>query len=690
MGERLNMTTALGKSRAHRAIAVASICAIDVSVAGLPIRQLGQWGGPSMLVRELDSHTVVINSGPRLLAIDISDPAKPTLLSDTLLDGIVSRMDTSDGFVYAAVGAHGLNNGLEIFDYSNPSAPAKVGGYAKASGGVTMHGDCAYLSRGSLGLQILDVSDPGAPTLLGGYDTAGSASDTFVSGGFAYVADGEPGLQIIDISDPTAPRLVGTCDTPNRASRVSVSGNVACVVDSPQIQVVDVADPTMPRMRGTFKGSAAPLAVQVVESYAFVACYTAGLYIVDVSNPDAPTSVGHYETVRPAQDISVSGNYAFVASEDGGLEVVDISNMKSPKGMGVLPTSGDVFDLKLVGTNAYLADGRAELAIVDVADPAHITRVGGYLKEYPSSVNPSAARIFIDGTYAYLAFDGMQIFDVSDAGSPKLVGSYKDWTFPDDVLAVGNYAFVTGYPETFTIVDVTDKTKPKRVGDYNAGTTGGTAICVAENIAYVGCGQGMSIVDISDVQSPKLLSRYDLKSICQAITLRGDFAYICDSFYFYVVDISDPTSPQLVGSFYPRGAILKRVELSGDFAYLSCSASGIRIVNISDPAAPFEVGRLRTAGAVYSTAVVGRYIYAADADDGIVVLYVNWDGDLNCDGTVTFDDIDPFVTALIGRDEYESLYPNCDFLNADINGDGAVTFEDVDGFVGCLIDGGCS
>jgi subtilisin family serine protease len=64
-------------------------------------------------------------------------------------------------------------------------------------------------------------------------------------------------------------------------------------------------------------------------------------------------------------------------------------------------------------------------------------------------------------------------------------------------------------------------------------------------------------------------------------------------------------------------------------------------------------------------------------------------GDVNCDGEVTFDDIDGFVTALISRDEYEASFPECPYTNADTNGDGGVDFDDIDSFVTCLINGGC-
>jgi len=56
---------------------------------------------------------------------------------------------------------------------------------------------------------------------------------------------------------------------------------------------------------------------------------------------------------------------------------------------------------------------------------------------------------------------------------------------------------------------------------------------------------------------------------------------------------------------------------------------------------------------------------------------------------VDFDDINPFVLAITYRPGYEQAYPDCRWLNGDIDGDGAVHFDDIDPFVTCLVLGGC-
>ncbi len=64
-------------------------------------------------------------------------------------------------------------------------------------------------------------------------------------------------------------------------------------------------------------------------------------------------------------------------------------------------------------------------------------------------------------------------------------------------------------------------------------------------------------------------------------------------------------------------------------------------------------------------------------------------GDMNCDGSVTFADIDLFVQALAGESAWNQNQPGCPWLNADCNGDENVTFADIDPFV-ALIGTTCS
>jgi hypothetical protein len=75
-----------------------------------------------------------------------------------------------------------------------------------------------------------------------------------------------------------------------------------------------------------------------------------------------------------------------------------------------------------------------------------------------------------------------------------------------------------------------------------------------------------------------------------------------------------------------------------------------------------------------------------DADYALVVTGVTRIllGDLNCDGLVDFDDINPFVFAISDPAGYATQYPNCAAELGDINGDTLVDFDDINPFVALL------
>ena len=59
-------------------------------------------------------------------------------------------------------------------------------------------------------------------------------------------------------------------------------------------------------------------------------------------------------------------------------------------------------------------------------------------------------------------------------------------------------------------------------------------------------------------------------------------------------------------------------------------------------------------------------------------------GDMNCDGLLNMDDVDPFALALIDPLGYMAEYQKCDIQNGDMNGDTSVDGGDVGGFTAAL------
>jgi hypothetical protein len=59
-------------------------------------------------------------------------------------------------------------------------------------------------------------------------------------------------------------------------------------------------------------------------------------------------------------------------------------------------------------------------------------------------------------------------------------------------------------------------------------------------------------------------------------------------------------------------------------------------------------------------------------------------GDTNCDGQISYADINPFVKALGSLSAWQAQFPSCPWQNCDINGDGVVSYADINPFVAKL------
>lgn len=56
-------------------------------------------------------------------------------------------------------------------------------------------------------------------------------------------------------------------------------------------------------------------------------------------------------------------------------------------------------------------------------------------------------------------------------------------------------------------------------------------------------------------------------------------------------------------------------------------------------------------------------------------------GDTNCDGVISYGDINPFVVALNSLSTWQAQNPGCPWQNVDTNDDGVISYGDINPFV---------
>ena len=372
-----------------------------------------------------DGYLYVTSADNALRVFDISDPENLVIVNEHIptLDG-TEDICISNGNLYLADPYFGL----EIYDLSNPVAPALLGWAEIPAGGwaVDVNACCACLIDPDHGLHVLDITYPAVPSEIGSHDP-GTAWSLTVSENLMYVGNGDYGLRIMDVSDPANPTDVGRFDTPTIAGNVVLSGDLAYVCDG-----------------------------------------WGGLRILNIANPAAPFEVGFWDPTRPVSDILIAGNIAYVANELTGLVVLDVTNPAMPSVVGsCLPCihQGFIRDIALLGENyAAVAAEVYGVCIADVSNPA--APIG--LWQYdPLGYIYSVA---VTGNYVYAAAQGsgLLILDATDPTTPTLVNTYP--LYANDVQIHGNYAFVAvqaGPLSGVHVLDISNPVQPVSVGYYH-------------------------------------------------------------------------------------------------------------------------------------------------------------------------------------------------------------------------------
>jgi hypothetical protein len=183
--------------------------------------------------------------------VDISSAAKPSLVGSAFLDGYARDVATVGSLAVAVDNPSGVY--LFDMSAANPLDPVSTLQTATAPQQVEMvelsksqqriavaAGNEPYdqsrtqtLAAGakprSGSVQLFDVTNPTAPAMLGRFPTAGNGRRLAVKGTLVYVADGD-GVQVVDISTPAKPAQLGTFKTESPGRDIAVSDSLVFVI----------------------------------------------------------------------------------------------------------------------------------------------------------------------------------------------------------------------------------------------------------------------------------------------------------------------------------------------------------------------------------------------------------------------------------------------------------------------------
>ncbi|GBD87649.1 LVIVD repeat protein [bacterium BMS3Abin03] len=275
----------------------------------------------------------------------------------------------------------------------------------------------------------------------------------------------------------------------------------------------------------------------------------------------------------------VVGNNLYL-SQGNTLNAYDISNPASPAFLGGIDLQCCIADVFAACNYVYVTGSQNKLVILDVSDPINPVETGSI------GFNDIVDRLVVSGNYAYVSneSDGMRVIDISNPSSPVEVGFYITPGVAGEVDILGNNIFVADGHSGLRIIDVSNPSNPTEVGFYDTpGLTLG--VYTYDKYAYVGDGQGgMPVIDVSDPANPVEVGLLDIgNNVVGVARLSGfeNYVYVPMANIINIVDVSDSSSPVIVGSFAtesgPNGHI-DDIHGNGEYIYASDRNAGFYIL----------------------------------------------------------------------------------------------------------------
>ena len=236
----------------------------------------------------------------------------------------------------------------------------------------------------------------------------------------------------------------------------------------------------------------------------FIAADEGGLEIWDVQNPAAPDSLSvtklyYFNYEAPAISVAVVGATAHVSASGGYFHSLDVTDLSNPQPISINASFGNPS-----GEVELASDGRLYLASPTTGQ--FELDSSGVFVSADSNQYSSSSKVFGDNNYVYAAQNSsLHIMDANAGGLPFLTNFQIDGPI-SDIFAAGAYLYIAGGNSGLRIFDVSSLPAVPEL--------------IVENSDYA----------------------FDVR-------VDGNFAYVRGSLSFRVVDVSDPSNPDVVGTF---------------------------------------------------------------------------------------------------------------------------------------------
>lgn len=557
---------------------------------------VGQLGGSAMDIFVKDK-IAVMGQGPRVVTLDVSNPASPVLLGESeVLSGWVLGVEVAGDYAFAT----SMYGGLNILSISNPEKPELVStAVPKVPGcdGITLDENVAYMACNPGGLFIVNIENPKKPQIL--YQSekpTGAVFSITKIDDYVYMTDTTTmGFYIFNVKNPGQPieeddflysDIPGAESQGGYISSVSGCGEFLCAgTFQDGLVVLELDNPAEPKVIGQV-GNILIDGMVVHGNTVFTADAIDGIAVIDISDPEnpvktglRPTNVGGWEltvTEHAERGMFIADDRLYITDQAFGMTIADISNPATPSRMGnyMTPVPHILFNIKLNGDNAILMGNNSGLRSVDISDPSNPIELA-YDDERKDIYLQTPSGLEIRDNFAYISDRNypFHLYDISDPANPIQTGSVSDFAASDgafDIVLYKNFAYLSGW-------GLKDAFYP---------------------------GNGIWVIDISDPANPAAVNFIDTANERWLLTISNEYLFALDTgidekqpepLSLRVLDLKNPGSPLETTSIHvpeAQNLMEKDMLIDEERLYISLPMVGVLVYDISEPAQPERIGNI--------------------------------------------------------------------------------------------------
>lgn len=206
--------------------------------------------------------------------------------------------------------------------------------------------------------------------------------------------------------------------------------------------------------------------------------------------------------------------------------------------------------------------------------------------------------VAVVGEYAYaVGPQSMEVISLSDLEQPNQVALTREPAGASSVAVMGKHLLVA--KDRLQVYGLENPQRPKLAGNLTLSSTIKTLLTARTGhqpawLAY-GAGQRLHILDLSDFKHPKELTNVTTRVQATRVLQHGKRLYLLGKNGLEVFDLSRPDTPKTIG-FLPTQQEIQNALLTKSFALLVYDSRIVDMVDISEPSRPQVAGGWRLEG----------------------------------------------------------------------------------------------